>query len=184
MTSLPPQLMAALIPLGAFLAISLVVWVALSAVADRKVDLDARLGRLMNPEARKKAAASLLADDDRLQAKMSSVAGKFGQGLRPKNESELGKARETLLNAGFRSESAVAVLYGCKVMALLVALLIAGPVVYTKVGMNRNGLCALLLAGGIGFYLPGMIVGSIRKKRMEGIFLGLPDAIDLMVVCV
>jgi tight adherence protein C len=29
-----------------------------------------------------------------------------------------------------------------------------------------------------------VIVGNIKKRRMESIFLGLPDAIDLMVVCV
>ena len=29
-----------------------------------------------------------------------------------------------------------------------------------------------------------MVVGKIKKKRIEAIFLGLPDALDLMVVCV
>ena len=37
---------------------------------------------------------------------------------------------------------------------------------------------------GVGFYLPGIVVGNIKKKRSEAIFLGLPDALDLMVVCV
>ena len=40
------------------------------------------------------------------------------------------------------------------------------------------------MAGGLGFYLPGMVVDSRKKKRSEAIFLGLPDALDLMVVCV
>jgi len=40
------------------------------------------------------------------------------------------------------------------------------------------------VSGGIGFYLPGLVVGSRKKKRFESIFLGLPDALDLMVVCV
>ena len=40
------------------------------------------------------------------------------------------------------------------------------------------------LAGAVGFYLPGVVVGSRKKKRSESIFLGLPDALDLMVVCV
>jgi tight adherence protein C len=34
------------------------------------------------------------------------------------------------------------------------------------------------------FLLPGVILGIIAKKRKEKIFLGLPDALDLMVVCV
>ncbi len=39
-------------------------------------------------------------------------------------------------------------------------------------------------AAGIGFYLPDLLVGSRKKRRGESIFLGLPDALDLMVVCV
>jgi tight adherence protein C len=179
-----PQLVQTLIPLGAFLAITLLVWLALGAIADRPSDLEERLNRLIDPSARKKAAASILAEDDRLQARMSNVAGRFGKSFRPKNESELGKAKEMLLNAGFRGEQAVAAFYGAKVIGGLLGLLVAGPLVYAKVGLNRNGLTYLLLAGAVGFYLPGYVVGAIRKKRMEGIFLGLPDAIDLMVVCI
>ena len=33
-------------------------------------------------------------------------------------------------------------------------------------------------------YLPGIVLGFLKKKRQEAIFLGLPDALDLMVVCV
>ncbi len=36
----------------------------------------------------------------------------------------------------------------------------------------------------MGYYLPVFVVGNIKKKRVEAIFLGLPDALDLMVVCV
>lgn len=179
-----PQLVQTLIPIGAFVAITLIVWMALGAIADRPSDLEERLNRLIDPTARKKTAASILAEDDRLQTRMSNVAGKFGKSFRPKNEAELGQAKQLMLNAGFRGEQAVATFYGVKVIAGLLGLLIAGPIVYVKCGLNRTGLTYLLLSGAVGFYLPGMVVGSIRKKRMEGIFLGLPDAIDLMVVCI
>ena len=36
----------------------------------------------------------------------------------------------------------------------------------------------------LGFYLPDIVVGNRKKRRGEAIFLGLPDALDLMVVCV
>jgi tight adherence protein C len=42
----------------------------------------------------------------------------------------------------------------------------------------------IAIVGGLGMYLPGIILGVIRRKRQESIFLGLPDALDLMVVCV
>jgi tight adherence protein C len=177
-------MLSSLIPLGVFLAITLIVWVSLNTIADRPSNLEERLNRLINPTAHRKAAASLLASDDRIQAKMSNVASKFGQSMRPKNVADLGKAKALMLNAGFRGEQAVAVFYGCKTIGLLIGLMIAGPIVYAKTGLNKQGLSYLLVGGAIGFYVPGLVVGSIRKKRMEGIFLGLPDAIDLMVVCV
>ena len=39
-------------------------------------------------------------------------------------------------------------------------------------------------ACGIGYVLPGMALGRIAKKRQHKIRLGLPDALDLMVVSV
>jgi tight adherence protein C len=179
-----PELLHTLVPIGSFLTMTLVVWVVLGAIADRPTGLEQRLSRLIDPAARKKAAASILAEDDRFQARMTVVAGKFGHSFRPKNEAELGKAKQLMLNAGFRSEHAVAAYYGVKVIGGLLGLLIAGPVIYAKYGLDKTGLSYLLMCGAVGFYLPGYVVGAIRKKRMEGIFLGLPDAIDLMVVCI
>jgi tight adherence protein C len=40
------------------------------------------------------------------------------------------------------------------------------------------------LLGGLFFYLPDIVVWFIAKQRKDAIFLGLPDALDLMVVCV
>src|SRR5262249_21133497 len=97
---------------------------------------------------------------------------------------ELGKIQLELLNAGFRGEQAVAVYFGFKVLALLIAIAVVSPIVVGKLGFSKVALCYVVVAGGLAFYLPGIIVGNIKKRRMESIFLGLPDAIDLMVVCV
>jgi len=40
------------------------------------------------------------------------------------------------------------------------------------------------VAGAACFYLPDIVVDVRKKRRGESIFLGLPDALDLMVVCV
>ena len=155
-----PQLLHTLIPLGSFAAMTLVVWAVLGAIADRPSGLEQRLSRLIDPAARKKAAASILAEDDRFQARMSVVAGKFGESFRPKNEAELGKAKQLMLNAGFRSEHAVATFYGIKVIGGLLGLLIGGPVIYAKYGLDKTGLSYLLLCGAVGF-LPA----RLRRRR-------------------
>jgi tight adherence protein C len=56
-------------------------------------------------------------------------------------------------------------------------------------GMISDGLTQGLLmkaAGGIvvGFMLPKVLLAQLAKGRREKVFLGLPDALDLMVVCV
>ena len=46
---------------------------------------------------------------------------------------------------------------------------------------------ALMYTGactGLFLFIPEIIVGFIAKSRKEKVFLGLPDALDLMVVCV
>lgn len=174
----------ALVPVGVFLTFTLGVWGVLSMVADRPVSAEERLRRVLNPAARRTDAAAAARQQDRIQARVAEAAKRLGQSLRPTNEVELGKVRLELLNAGFRGDQAVAVYYGLKVLAMLLMVAVAMPVLASKYGMGQKAFTYAALAAGLGFYLPGIIVGQIKKRRMESIFLGLPDAIDLMVVCV
>jgi tight adherence protein C len=41
----------------------------------------------------------------------------------------------------------------------------------------------MMVAGAL-FYLPDLVVGFLGSRRKDAIFLALPDALDLMVVCV
>jgi tight adherence protein C len=175
-----------LIPFVVFLTITLGVWGILTIMADRgKGGAEDRLRRMMNPTiGRKEIEEQSTRRQERIQAQMTNAANKLGQSLRPSNEAELSKARLTLLNAGFRSENAVAILYGAKAILMLLGLAIAFPIMALKYGLTGNAFTYSALAGGLGFYLPGLIVDSRKKKRSEAIFLGLPDALDLMVVCV
>jgi tight adherence protein C len=173
-----------LVPLAAFFAMTLGVWAVISIVADRPVNAEERLKRVLNPNVRRPDSAALGRQEDRFQAKVAKAATRLGKSLKPSNEEELGKIRLELLNAGFRGENAVAVYHGMKIFAMLLAVAIAAPIVISRYGMNLQSLTYVILAGGLGFYIPGIVVGNIRKRRMESIFLGLPDAIDLMVVCV
>ncbi|MGA8352035.1 MAG: type II secretion system F family protein, partial [Isosphaeraceae bacterium] len=157
----------------------------LSALGDRKAGAEDRLRRIMNPAiGRKEAEERVAGRQEKFQTQVTRAANKLGQSLRPSDEEELGKVRLKLLNAGFRNENAVAVLFGIKLILMLLGLAIAFPIVALKLGMTRNALTITAVSGGIGFYLPGLVVGSRKKKRFESIFLGLPDALDLMVVCV
>jgi len=181
---MPPLPLDTLVPIAVFLAMTLGAWAVMTIIADRPVNAEERLKRVLNPTAKRPDAASIGRQQDRLQAKVAQAATKLGQSLKPSNEAELGKIRLELLNAGFRGENAVAVYYGLKVLTMLLVVLVSAPLIVGKYGMTTTGLTYVVLAAGLGFYIPGIVLGNIKKRRMESIFLGLPDAIDLMVVCV
>ena len=50
--------------------------------------------------------------------------------------------------------------------------------------MNYNGLVWALGIGGLGLFAPTMVLKFLGNRRKQQVFLGLPDALDLMVVCV
>ena len=175
-----------LLPYIVFLSITLAVWVILSVLADRTGGkAEDRLRRIMNPGLGRKASEEQLAKrQEKFQTHVAKAATKLGQSLRPSDEQELGKLRLKLLNAGFRNENSVAIFFGIKAILAILGLTIVFPLAALKFGMTRNTFTLTAIAGGLGFYVPGMIVDNRKKKRAESIFLGLPDALDLMVVCV
>jgi tight adherence protein C len=176
--------LSTLVPVAIFLAITLGVWALLSMVVGRPASAEDRLQRVLNPVAKRPDTAPLERQQEKLQAKVKEAAGKLGQSLRPTNEAELGKVRMELLHAGFRSEQAVAVYYGLKFFSLMAALAIVVPFAITRYGLTQTGMIYIVFGAAIGYYIPVIALSNIRNKRTESIFLGLPDALDLMVVCV
>ena len=174
----------AAIPFTVFLSITLGAWALLSMLVGRTSSAEERLQRIMNPNGARPTSESVTKKQDQIQAKFTEAANKLGKSLRPSNQADLGKARMKLLNAGFRGEQAVQILYGLKGLSLLILVAIAAPLILRSLGMTQTAFTYLLLIAALGYFIPGVVLGSITKKRMESIFLALPDALDLMVVCV
>jgi tight adherence protein C len=86
--------------------------------------------------------------------------------------------------AGFRGESAGSIFLGLKFTGLLVGLFLGGGTILGLAGVSQKTLMAAVAAAGLFFYLPDVLLWFIAKSRKGGLFLGLPDALDLMVVCV
>ena len=68
--------------------------------------------------------------------------------------------------------------------ALLCGLAVSGAGVLLMTDMNQKNIMAAISVAGVMFYLPDLVLYFLGKSRKEQIFLGLPDALDLMVVCV
>jgi tight adherence protein C len=104
--------------------------------------------------------------------------------MMPQTELEQSELKIKLANAGFRSDSAITVYLGLRFASLIFAALIAAAIVLPMRSPPLTKLQYGVLIVGFGFYLPALILWYLRSKRQQEIFLQLPDALDLLVVCV
>jgi tight adherence protein C len=98
----------------------------------------------------------------------------------PKSQAEVSVTQQRLIRAGYRKDAAVNLFYGAKVLVPLTLCLLV-----LVSGLARsNAFFVYALALGLGFLAPDFWLGrriTIRQKRIR---LGLPDVLDLMVICI
>ncbi|HTU51105.1 MAG TPA: type II secretion system F family protein, partial [Acidobacteriaceae bacterium] len=89
-------------------------------------------------------------------------------------------AQQRLIRAGYRRDSALKNFYGAKVVIPLVLCLL---VTVTGV-VHYSPFFIYLLAAGLGFLAPDFWLGHQIAKRQAAIRRGLPDVLDLLVICI
>jgi tight adherence protein C len=99
----------------------------------------------------------------------------------PKSAQEVTVTQKRLMRAGYREDSHVRVFYGSKILVPL-----AFCLAFTFGGVTRFFSPFMLYpaALGLGYIAPDFWLGRRIKKRQTEIRLGLPDFLDLLVVCV
>jgi tight adherence protein C len=100
--------------------------------------------------------------------------------LVPKSPKDMGRLQRRLARAGYPQLQA-AVYYS---LAQLVLPVIFGLIVLMVVGFRGTGWMYVLLAAGLGFSLPGFYISRKTTLRKKAIRNGLPDALDLLTICV
>lgn len=122
---------------------------------------------------------------DRIDQLVAKAAPALTRPLMPQDDEQLGAVRQKLSSAGFRGEMAVSLFFAAKIVCALVlgTILAAAGGGLPLVG-KYPWLMRAVIGGGLGMFVPDLVVGYISKKRQEQIFCGLPDALDLLVVCV
>lgn len=95
----------------------------------------------------------------------------------------LSEFEHTLSVSGFRGRSGLGVFIGSKIVLLIVLPAIAsGLLLQTGLApMLRNLL--ILFAAAIGLLAPDFAVRNMRRRYLRGVERGLPDALDLMIIC-
>jgi len=126
----------------------------------------------------------LLADDAERQPAVTRVLRRVGETV-PSSPSSMRTMRRQLVAAGYRSEGAVPVMYGIQVAsALAVGLMSAAIMTATRqVGPQMLIGSAILLGAG-GYFLPNEILRMLIQRRRHILRHSLPDALDMLVVCV
>jgi tight adherence protein C len=128
-------------------------------------------------------------DEDREDRRRKQVE-KLEQILQRLGERVTGKRRDTasvrssLVQAGFLHPNALTLYWGTRAglalgfaaAALLLIPLLGGDVLTTLIGV--------VWAGALGWIGPAFVVGGRVKRRKKEIVRALPDALDMLVVCV
>ncbi len=174
----------AVVPMALFGTFAAIAWWALDLMSSDRFRAAERLDELKDPHRRRQASASALKKKDALTRVLERASPSLAKPLQPKNKAELGRLTAKLSSAGFRSEAAGTIFLGFKLAGLVTGLLLGGGLVTALHGVNRNSLIWSIAVGCLLFYLPDLVIGILGRRRKQAIFLALPDALDLMVVCV
>ncbi|MFZ0337304.1 MAG: type II secretion system F family protein [Terracidiphilus sp.] len=134
-----------------------------------------RISEAINPRPKEKSVTSVV------QHAKSSIGNLMEsvENLMPKSKQEVSIIRQRLTRAGYRNESAIKIFYGTKV---------ATPIVLAAIALvtglaNLGPFFVYLLAFGVGFLGPDFYLGKMIAKRQKKINRGLPDVLDLLVIC-
>jgi tight adherence protein C len=96
----------------------------------------------------------------------------------PLSPADVSRTRGWLIQAGYRDADDVNYYFGARLVLAAVGLI--GAVIFSGFGSP------MLLVGvtGFGFFIPRFILKRMIRDRQRRITLGLPDALDLTVICV
>jgi tight adherence protein C len=96
----------------------------------------------------------------------------------PLSPSEVSRARQWLIQAGYRDRRHLTIYVGSRVLLAFVGLI-------TVIAISGAKSMPLMISvAAFGFFLPRFALKRLIKKRQNQITLGLPDALDLTVICV
>jgi len=89
-----------------------------------------------------------------------------------------------LIRAGIRSSSALKLLYGSRVLLVIIFPALMTFAVGKSDAAVENKMLAVGAAAAAGFWGPNEYIKIRSKRRQKEVKRGLPNALDLMVVCV
>ncbi len=157
-----------------FVSVALLAGLAASRVLSSQTPERRRLQEILQPAMPPYGA---IATD--VAASRSARAGRLA-GWLPKSVRDMSGLERRLANAGYRTPLAAQAVF----VAMFVVPVVLGGIALFVVGWStRNGWIAAAFGGTVGYLLPGLLLDRQVVKRRLQIRQGLPDALDLLIVC-
>ncbi len=174
-----------LISLAVFGLIGLATWWLLELMATSKPSAEDRLDEMANPRSRRRRGdAQVVTTSQAMANVLAKASPAFAKPLQPKTALEASRLKCRLSQAGFRHEAAPSIYLGMKTAMLGAGLFFGGGTALVNSGLSQQTIVTTVGVAGVMFFLPDALLGYLGMKRREAIFMGLPDALDLLVVCV
>jgi tight adherence protein C len=114
-----------------------------------------------------------------------SALPKLGALVLPRNTEQLAQLKARLTQAGIYGPSALSIFLGAQLILTLVLPLTAGLTPFC-LGLLQwhHAMIIGLLAGGVGLFTPSFWVDYQRSRRQSELRRALPDALDMLVLCI
>ena len=96
----------------------------------------------------------------------------------PLSQAETSRARGWLIQAGYREARHLSMYTGSRILLALLGII--GVIAFSGI----NSPLLMVGVGGLGFFLPRFWLKRKIKARHRRLTIGLPDALDLTVICV
>jgi tight adherence protein C len=133
--------------------------------------------------------ATVTAESPLLDAPPASAGGlvkltqQIGEKV-PSSADDVTVAKRLLVAAGYRSDTAVRIYLGVRVVMAVVLVIVAFLLRNVVTSNPVLRIVLVIAAGVVGYFGPSFFLEKMVAARQERLRLALPDALDLMVVCV
>jgi tight adherence protein C len=119
-------------------------------------------------------------------ARLAGFLRPFARLVKPSGGEELSRIQRSLVHAGYRSENAVEILLGVKLLLPLVVILILWQIdAHLAQPLELPPAVAMaFIFIAFAFFLPNLWLRSQIQKRQALLGDSLPDSMDLLVTCV
>src|ERR1700678_4066499 len=135
-----------------------------------------RISEVINPNSKPKTLLGTLQESG---FSIGGVVSHFDSVL-PKSQQEVSVVKQRLVRAGFRKEQTVKYFNGAK---FLIPLLLCAVALVSGLG-SLSPFFVYALCLGLGYLIPDFWLGRKIKTRQSAIRRGLPDVLDLLVICI